>query len=93
MISLTFVTSKEDQGDHASREAVAAEDVDMSDAIHRAQELLANDPKLRYMASIAQSNPKVREAVEACMGNPAAFGQYLNDPDIGPILEKLRESL
>jgi hypothetical protein len=45
------------------------------------------------MASIAQSNPKVREAVEACMGNPAAFGQYLNDPDIGPILEKLRESL
>jgi len=69
------------------------EETDMSDAIRRAQELLADDPKLRYMATIAQSNPKVREAVEACMGNPSAFGQYLNDPEIGPILEAMRKSI
>jgi hypothetical protein len=69
------------------------EETDMSDAIRRAQELLADDPKLRYMATIAQSNPKVREAVEACMGNPSAFGQYLNDPEIGPILDAMRKSI
>jgi hypothetical protein len=40
------------------------EETDKSDAIRRAQELLADDPKLRYMATIAQSNPKVREAVD-----------------------------
>jgi len=45
------------------------------------------------MVSIAQSNPKVREAVEACMGDPSAFGQYLSDPDIGPILTNLRKQI
>ena len=69
------------------------QEADMSDAIRKAQELLAGDPKLRYMATIAQSNPKVREAVEACMGNPSAFGQYLSDPEIGPILEAMRNSI
>ena len=70
-----------------------AEEADMSDVIQRAQELLADDPKLRYMATIAQSNPKVKKAVEACMGNPSAFGQYLADPEIGPILEAMRKSI
>ena len=69
------------------------EETDVSDTIRKAQELLADDPKLRYMATIAQSNPKVREAVEACMDNPSAFGQYLNDPEIGPILEAMRKSI
>lgn len=92
--SADFAASIEDPSTvNAANGNVSAEDVDMSDAIHKAQELLANDPKLRYMASIAQSNPKVREAVEVCMGNPAAFGQYLNDPDIGPILQNLRKSI
>ena len=49
---------------------ISTDDADnVSDAIRRAQQLLASDPKLRYMVSIAQSNPKVREAVEACMGD------------------------
>ncbi|KAL7437316.1 hypothetical protein ACHAXM_005707 [Skeletonema potamos] len=69
------------------------EENDMSNVIRRAQEIIADDPKLRYMATIAQSNPKIREAVEACMGNPSAFGQYLNDQEIGPILEAMRKSI
>ena len=73
---------------------ISIDDADnVSDAIRRAQQLLASDPKLRYMVSIAQSNPKVREAVEACMGDPSAFGQYLSDPDIGPILTNLRKQI
>ncbi len=69
------------------------EDTDWTKTIRRAQQLLADDPKLRYMATIAQSNPRVKEAVDACMDNPSAFGQYLADPEIGPILEAMRKSI
>ena len=85
--------SKSTEPANANGDNIFTEETDMSDAIRRAQELLADDPKLRYMATIAQSNPKVKEAVEACMGNPSAFGQYLADPEIGPILEAMRKSI
>ena len=69
------------------------EETDWTETIRRAQQLLADDPKLRYMATIAQSNPRVKEAVDTCMDNPSAFGQYLADPEIGPILEAMRKSI
>mmetsp|Transcript_34029 Transcript_34029/g.101616 ORF Transcript_34029/g.101616 Transcript_34029/m.101616 type:complete len:100 (+) Transcript_34029:3-302(+) len=37
----------------------------------------------------AMSNPKVMEAMQSCMGNPMAAMQYMNDPEVGPVLQKL----
>ena len=65
-------------------------DAECAAALARARSLLGSDPKLRYMASIARSNPRVREAVEECADDPAGFGRYLEDAEIGPILTKLR---
>ena len=35
------------------------------------------------------TNPKVMAAVQQCMGNPMAMMQYMNDPEVGPVLQKL----
>jgi hypothetical protein len=58
-------------------------------AMEQAYALLAN-PEIQAIASKAKSNPKVREAIETCAGDPAIFGSYLEDPDIGPILQELK---
>ena len=58
-------------------------------AMERAYALLAN-PEIQAIASKAKSHPKVREAIETCAGDPAIFGSYLEDPDIGPILQELK---
>jgi len=62
-------------------------------AIQKARHLLTTNQKIREIVAKAQSNPKVREAVSECMGNPMAFGWYLNDPDVGPILNELRDCI
>ena len=62
------------------------------DAMKRAYELLAN-PQVQAVASNARSNTKVREAVQACMGDPTQFGVYLEDPNIGPILQELKDCI
>ena len=46
---------------------------------------LMNDPEI--MA--AMSNPKVMAAMQQCMGNPMAMMQYMDDPEVGPVLQKL----
>ena len=46
---------------------------------------LMSDPSL--MA--AMQNPKVMAALQECMGNPAAFAKYQNDPEIMNLVTKL----
>lgn len=41
----------------------------------------------------AMSNPKVMQAMQAMMTNPAAFMQYQNDPEVGPVLMKLMSKM
>ena len=48
-------------------------------------EQIMQDPEV--MA--AMSNPKVMAALQQCMGNPMAMMQYMNDPDVGPVLQKV----
>lgn len=70
-------------------------------AFDKAQELLTNDPEIPAIVTRAQSNPnvqryevdKLREAVRQCEGDPTAFGQYWNDPVVGPILKELKECI
>ncbi|KAL9178995.1 hypothetical protein ACHAXT_011968 [Thalassiosira profunda] len=62
-------------------------------AIERAQELLSSSAELRAAVARAQSDPRVRDAVQECMGNPVSFGRYLDDPSIGPILTELKECI
>ena len=45
----------------------------------------ANDPALMK----AMENPKVMQALQAMMTNPMAAMQYANDPEVGPVLQKL----
>ena len=37
----------------------------------------------------AMQNPKVVQAMQSCMGNPMAAMQYMNDPEVGPVLQKM----
>ena len=37
----------------------------------------------------AMSNPKVMAAMQQCMGNPMAMMQFMDDPEVGPVLQKL----
>ncbi|KAL7486662.1 hypothetical protein ACHAW6_012261 [Cyclotella cf. meneghiniana] len=62
------------------------------EAMKRAYELLAN-PEVRAIATRAKSDSKVREAVQACAVDPTKFGEYLDDPDIGPILQELKKCI
>lgn len=62
------------------------------EAMKKAYELLAN-PDVQAVATKARSNPKVREAVMACMDSPEKFGAYLNDDEIGPVLRELKDSI
>eukprot|EP00804_Cyclotella_cryptica_P019604 CCRYP_014348-RA/>CCRYP_014348-RA protein AED:0.25 eAED:0.25 QI:0/-1/0/1/-1/1/1/0/1158 len=62
------------------------------EAMKKAYELLAN-PEVRAIATQAKSNPKVREAVQACAVDPTKFGEYLDDPEIGPILQELKKCI
>ena len=34
-------------------------------------------------------NPKVMQAMQAMMSNPMAAMQYMSDPEVGPVLQKL----
>ena len=61
-----------------------------ADAMKKAYELLANTD-IQAVATKARSNPKVREAVQACLGDPKSFGGYLEDSDVGPILQELKD--
>lgn len=61
-----------------------------SDAMKTAYELLAN-PDIQAATTKARSNPRVREAVQACIGDPKAFGEYLEVSDVGPILQELKD--
>ncbi len=62
-------------------------------AMQKAKFLLATNPDLRAIVTKAHTNPKLREAVKECIGNPSAFGLYLNDSDIGPILNELKQRI
>jgi hypothetical protein len=64
-----------------------------NDAMEKAKNLLASDPATRELVSKAQTNPKLREALIKCRDNPSAFGNYLNDADIGPILNELKQCI
>lgn len=59
------------------------------DAMKKAQEMM-NNPKVREIMMKAQSNPKIMRAVQECMGNPAAFAKYRNDPDVGELIRELQ---
>ena len=61
--------------------------------IQKAQQLLTSNPEIRAIVTRAQSNSKIREAVRECMDNPSSFGQYLNDAEVGPILNELRDCI
>ena len=37
----------------------------------------------------AMQNPKVMAALQSAMGNPMAMMQYMDDPEVGPVLQKL----
>lgn len=50
---------------------------------------LFSDPEIMG----AMSNPKVMAAMQAMMTNPAAFLQYQNDPEVGPVLAKLMSKM
>ncbi|GMH59126.1 hypothetical protein TrRE_jg3900 [Triparma retinervis] len=54
-----------------------------------AQKIMQN-PKAQGIIAKAQKNPKIMSAVTECMGNPAAFAKYQNDPEIKEILDELR---
>jgi hypothetical protein len=62
------------------------------DAMKKAYQLLAN-PAIQTLATQARTNQKVREAVTACMGDPTKFGVYLDDPDVGPMLQELKSHI
>ena len=64
-----------------------------NDAMAMAKQLLSINPDILAIVTKAQFNPKMREAVNECMGNPSLFGLYLNDPDVGPILDELKQCL
>ena len=65
--------------------------IDDDAIMERAQHLISTNAGIRAIVTHAKSNPKIQEAVQKCKDNPAAFGSYLNDMDIGPILNDLRE--
>jgi hypothetical protein len=46
---------------------------------------LASDPDLMK----AMSNPKVMEAFQAMLSNPMSAMQYMNDPEVGPVIQKM----
>ena len=48
-------------------------------------EKLTSDPELMK----AMQNPKVMQAMQAMMSNPMAAMQYMSDPEVGPVLQKL----
>lgn len=48
-------------------------------------EKLASDPDLMK----AMSNPKVMEAFQAMLSNPMSAMQYMNDPEVGPVIQKM----
>ena len=61
-------------------------------AMKKAYELLAN-PQINSVASKVRSNPKVIAAVQSCMGDPAMFAYYLEDNEIGPMLQELKNCI
>lgn len=64
----------------------------MGDVMKQAQEAMKN-PKVQAVMAKAQKNPKVMAAVQECMGNPMAMTKYMSDPEVGPILKELQESM
>jgi hypothetical protein len=68
-------------------------DIASNEAMQKAKYLLATNPDLRAIVTKAHTSPKLREAVKECIGNPSAFGLYLNDSDIGPILNELKQCI
>jgi len=59
--------------------------------LQKAKLLLSQSPELRALVTMAQSEPRVREAVRECQGDPRGFGRYLVDPVAGPVLRELKE--
>jgi hypothetical protein len=76
--------------DHESYTATVATAEDHK-TIQRAQHLLTSSQKVRLLVAQAQSNPKIRRAVQECIGNPALFGRYLDEEEMGPLLNELME--
>jgi len=62
----------------------------MGDAMGKAQELMKN-PKVREIMTKAQSNPSIMKKVNECMGNPASFSKYQDDPDVKELIQELRK--
>jgi hypothetical protein len=59
----------------------------------RARELLSTNSKIQEIVIRAQSNDKLQNAVLDCVGDPALFGRYMNDPNVGPILKELKNCI
>jgi hypothetical protein len=59
----------------------------------KARELLLTNSKIQEIVYRAQSNDKLQNAVLDCKGNPALFGRYMNDPNVGPILKELKNCI
>lgn len=64
----------------------------MDDMMKKAQEAMQN-PKVMAVIAKAQKNPKVMAAVQECMGNPMKMAQYMNDPEVGPIMKELQDAM
>lgn len=62
----------------------------MGDQMGNVQEMMKN-PKVQQLMAKAQSNPKFMKAMSECMGNPAAFAKYQNDPEIGGLIKELQK--
>jgi len=69
------------------------EQIEDAVVIQTAQQLLISNQEVRAIVARAQLNPTIREAVQKCMGNPADFGQYLEDPVAGPVLSELKKCI
>mmetsp|Transcript_10456 Transcript_10456/g.15885 ORF Transcript_10456/g.15885 Transcript_10456/m.15885 type:complete len:556 (+) Transcript_10456:65-1732(+) len=49
-----------------------------------------NDPEIK---ALVESNPKFKDAVEDCIGNPMNFMKYLSDPEMSPLISKAMAKL
>jgi small glutamine-rich tetratricopeptide repeat-containing protein alpha len=62
----------------------------MGDAFGKAQQMMQN-PKVREIVAKAQKSPSMMRKVQECMGNPAAFAKYQNDPEVSELLNELKK--
>ena len=53
---------------------------------------VVSNPKFQAFVDKARENPKVMQALQE-WGNPTAMNEYMNDPEVGPILREFQEMM